>query len=111
MTPIGANNSPVPRGRKVKVTGHHQGCPAVLNSSELTGFPSENGDPVTVSGEVPGRPASLAWMTDELIAETQRVWSPLYGRQLSRDDAVEILRNVKRFAEVMMSVQREGGKP
>jgi hypothetical protein len=66
---------------------------------------------VSVPGEVPGRPASLAWMTDELIAETQRVWSPHYGRELSRDDAVEILRNVKGFAEVLMAVQREGGKP
>jgi hypothetical protein len=82
----------------------------VLNSSELTGFPSENGHPVSVPGVEPGRPMSLAWMTDELIAETQRVWSPHYGRELSTDDAVEILRNVKRFAEVMMAVQR-GGKP
>ena len=79
----------------------------MLNSSELTGLSPPNGHPVTVPGEVPDRPLSLAWMTDELIAETQRVWSPRYGRDLSTDEAVEILRNVKRFAEVLMTTQRE----
>ena len=62
-------------------------------------------------GEVPGRPLSLAWMTDELIAETQRVWSPRYGRDLSTDEAVEILRNVKKFAEVAMAGLRDRRKP
>jgi hypothetical protein len=80
----------------------------VALSSELSGFPAENGHPVPVSGAVPDRPASLAWMSDDLIAETQRVWSPHYGRELSRDDAVEILRNVKRFAEVLMTVSPGG---
>ena len=77
-------------------------------SSELSGFPAENGHPVSVPGEGPGRPASLAWMSDELIADTQRVWSPHYGRELSRDDAVEILRNVKRYAEVLTAVSPRG---
>jgi hypothetical protein len=62
-------------------------------------------------GEVPDRPLSLAWMTDELIAETKRVWSPRYGRDLSTDEAVEILRNVKRFAEVAMTGLRDRRKP
>ena len=79
----------------------------MLNSSDMTGFPPQNGHPVTVPGEVPDRPLSLAWRTDELIAETQRVWSPQYGRDLSTDEAVEILRNVKRFAEVLKNTHRE----
>lgn len=74
----------------------------------MTGFPSQNGHPVLVPGEEPGRPLSLAWMTDELIADTQRVWSPRYGRELSTDEAVEILRNVKRFAEALLTRHREG---
>ena len=82
----------------------------MLNSSELTGFPPENGQPVRVPGEVPDRPLSLAWMTDDLIAETQRVWSPQYGRELSTDEAVEILRNVKRFAEVAVAGLRDRRK-
>jgi hypothetical protein len=73
----------------------------------MTGFPPENAHPVCVSGGVPDRPLSLAWMTDELIAETQRVWSPHYGRDLTTEEAVEILRNVKRFADVLMTTQRE----
>lgn len=50
-----------------------------------------------------------AALTDDLIAETQRVWSPYYGHDLSTEEAVEILRNVKRFAEVLVTRQREGG--
>jgi len=79
----------------------------VAFSPQLTGFPGRNGQPVPVSGGVPDRPESLAWSSDELIAETQRVWSPHYGRELSADEAVEILRNVKRFAEVAIGLRGE----
>ena len=51
----------------------------------------------------------MAWITDELIIETQRVWSPVYGRVISTDEATEILMNVKRFAEVLLKRTREGG--
>jgi hypothetical protein len=40
------------------------------------------------------RPLSLAWITDELIEDTRRVWSRAYGRVLSADEAVEIIMNV-----------------
>ena len=82
----------------------------MTNYSKLTGLSPPNGHPVNVPGGVPDRPLSLAWMTDELIAETQRVWSPQYGRDLTSNEAVEILRNVKRFAEVLMTTQRERSK-
>lgn len=48
------------------------------------------------------RPLSIAWITDELIERTQKVLSPLYDEELSTDDAVEILMNLKRFAEVLL---------
>lgn len=51
--------------------------------------------------DFPTRPLSQAWITDELVVETRRVWSPAYGRILS-DEAVEILMNIKRFAEVIL---------
>ena len=57
--------------------------------------------------EASRRPLSAAWITDELIDETRRVWSPEYGRVLSADEAIEILMNVKRFAEVLMKINRE----
>jgi hypothetical protein len=53
------------------------------------------------------RPLSMQWISDELIAETRRVWSPVYGRVLSEDEAVEILVNVKRFAEVLLRARPE----
>lgn len=79
---------------------------AVPNSNISTGLLNENGNSLYVPGAVPDRPLSLAWMTDELIADTQRVWSPYYGYHLTVDEAVEILRNVKRFAESAMTSLR-----
>ena len=70
------------------------------------GFPRENEHHDEVP-EAPRRPLSAAWITDELIDETKRVWSPEYGRVLSADEAIEILMNVKRFAEVLMKINRE----
>lgn len=35
-----------------------------------------------------------AWITDELIAETLHVWQPSYDKQLTEDDAIEILLGV-----------------
>lgn len=49
----------------------------------------------------------MAWMTDELIDETRRVWSKAYGRVLAAEEAVEILMNVRRLAETMLRAQRE----
>ena len=51
----------------------------------------------------------MAWMSDELIAETRRVWSVAYGRVISADEAVEILGNVRRFASVMLRAESDGG--
>ncbi len=73
-----------------------------LNSSamhgDMTGMfsPDEQGlceTPVPIR-----RPLSLAWMSDELITETQRLWSARYEREISPDEAVEILQNVNVMA-------------
>lgn len=80
--------------------------PSVQNNrptgGDITGFssPDEPGlcDPqVTVR-----RPLSLAWVSDELIAETRRLWSARYEREISVEEAIEILQNVKRFAEMLL---------
>lgn len=52
----------------------------------------------------------MAWITDELVDQTRRVWSPHYGRLLTEDEAVEILTNVKRFADVLLKARREGNR-
>ena len=49
-------------------------------------------------------------MSDELIADTRRVWSAEYGRVISEEEAVEILSNVRRLADVLVRAQREGRK-
>jgi hypothetical protein len=35
------------------------------------------------------------------ITETQRVWSKVYGRQVSEQEAIAILRHVRRYAKAL----------
>ena len=53
------------------------------------------------------KPLSQAWITPELIAENQRVWSGAYGRNVSEDEAVEIITNIRRFAETLLRARKE----
>lgn len=65
-----------------------------VDRSDMTGLstPSEQGlGDVSVPQR---RPLSMAWVSDERIAETQRLWSKRYGRDLAEDEAVEILQNI-----------------
>ena len=50
-------------------------------------------------------------MSDELVAETRRVWSTVYGRVLSSEEAVEILKNVRRYTEVVLLAKPEARCP
>jgi hypothetical protein len=52
-------------------------------------------------------PLSQQWMTPELIAETQAVWSPYAGHPLTVAEAVELMANVKEYVEVMMRLKQE----
>jgi len=72
-----------------------------LSRPGLSGAPED-------TGRVPDRPLVPAWITDELLEETRRTWSPIYGRVISDDEAVEMLTNVRRLAEVLIRVKREG---
>jgi len=49
-------------------------------------------------------------MSVERVAETRRVWSMAYGRVISEDEAVEILTNVRRLAEVLLRAEEEKEK-
>jgi hypothetical protein len=42
-----------------------------------------------------------AWMTEDLIAQTQRTWQPYYNSPLAREDAVIILRSAGRLFEAL----------
>jgi len=49
----------------------------------------------------------MAWISDELLAETIEVWSEQYGRRIDVDEAVEILVNVKRLAQALIRAKQE----
>ena len=69
---------------------------------ELTGLsppPEDHG---------PDVPLSLAWISEDLIEETRRVWSKAYGRVVTRNEAVEMLVNVKHVALVFMNARKQG---
>lgn len=44
-------------------------------------------------------PALPAWMTQELIQETSRVWSAALGRRVIHSEAIEMLIGVRRLVE------------
>lgn len=47
------------------------------------------------------------WITPELIAETLDVWQPRYDKQLTDDDAVEILQGVAALLDAIGDVDDE----
>ena len=51
--------------------------------------------------EVKQEPAKRSFITVELIAEAQRVWSIFYQRPVSHDEAREILMNVHRLGQAL----------
>lgn len=80
--------------------------------ADSTGCPAQNEDDGGGSGCVRvcrrhARPLSMQWITDELLARTIDVWSANYGRPISEDEAVEILMNVKRLAEVLLEARKD----
>ena len=69
---------------------------------ESTGFRAPN-DEAEQGTEASSRPPlSAAWITEELLEETRRVWSEKLGRDVPADEAVEILMNVRRFAAALI---------
>ena len=80
-------------------------------SPHLAGLPPETGHHGPEPDPADVRPLSMQWLSDERIAEARRVWSKAYGRVISVDEAVEILMNVRRLAEVLLRAKEEGKKP
>ncbi len=57
------------------------------------------------------RPALPAWITDELIAETRRVWSRHLQRVVSDEEAVEMLQGVGSAGLAILAAKLPGGQP
>jgi len=77
----------------------------VRSAAQLTGLPPPAGHTGPDAGPEPARPLSMQWLTDERIAEARRVWSKAYGRVISDEEAIEILTNVRRLAEVLVRAE------
>lgn len=71
-----------------------------------TGFPGGN-EVLTPPAEPRRRPLSLAWIDEELIAETRRVWSKHLRRVVTEDEAVEMLVNVRAAAVAILAAAGE----
>ena len=74
---------------------------------EVTGFLVQEMEDRNGSDERRERPLSMAWITADLLAKTQRVWSKAYRRSVDENEAIEILMNVKQLAEVLLKAKQE----
>ena len=109
---------PNPRGKwKLKIKAGKSTKPAdlrgkvsVKTSPQLAVFPPETGHHGPEPDPADVRPLSMQWLSDERVAEARRVWSRAYGRVISVDEAVEILMNVRRLAEVLVRAEEEGNE-
>ena len=57
------------------------------------------------------RPLAEAWISDALIEEAIAVWSRLYRRRVTREEAVDMLTNVKRLGLALIHAARELDRP
>ena len=88
----------------------HPRNPSKRKRSQPTGLSSsqEEHGPIAPQASPPSqRPLAHAWITPELIAENQRVWSGAYGRNIGEDETVEIITNIRRFAETLLRARKE----
>lgn len=53
------------------------------------------------SRKLEGLAGQAEWIDAQLIAETQQVWEPIYGRALTIAEAVEILHNIGRLVDAL----------
>ena len=83
---------------------------SVPSSPQIAGLLAPTGQHGPEPGSVAVRPLSTQWLSDAKIAEARRVWSKAYGRVISEEEAVEILMNVRRLAEVLLRAQDEKEK-
>lgn len=74
----------------------------------LTGQPEQGcrwDRPATAAAarNIPG----AAWITDEAIADTIRVWAPYYGGKLTESEAVEILMNFMNLIDALVQAKKD----
>jgi len=72
-----------------------------------SGLSGENRPNVTWPGAAVERPPRPGWVSEALLAETVEVWSEMYGRAISEEEALEMLANVKRLGEALLTAKKE----
>lgn len=75
-------------------------------ASNSTGLPGQI-MALTEAAKSEQRPLSTRWMSDELIAYTQRVWSAYLGRPVAEAEAVDMLTNVRNVALALMAAREQ----
>ena len=78
--------------------------PAMARKQIVAGHREESGE---ISIPDKAMPLSAEWISEELLLETRNIWSQAYKRVISIDEAIEILMNVKRVAEVLIRIHKE----
>lgn len=77
--------------------------------------PSQPADPAEgsrhndASGPAEERQPVPGWIDEELLARTRRVWAEDRGQILTDAEAVEILENLRRLAEVLLKARAGAG--
>lgn len=67
------------------------------------GCRSERPATAAAARNIPG----AAWINDEAVADTIRVWAPYYGGKLTEAEAVEILMNFTNFVDALVQAERK----
>lgn len=90
---------------------HAWNHPAAGSAAVETGCAPQGVD--HLGGDEGARPRFLAeaWVSEELLADTMAVWSKTYGRPVGREEAMEILANIKHYAAVLLQAAQEMSKP
>lgn len=78
----------------------------MVRFADSSGFAAPPEQRCPPADALPRRPPGAAWITDEAVEDTRRVWSPYYGRELTDGEAVEILMNVRNLADVLVQAGR-----
>lgn len=73
---------------------------AIESPRKSPGLPPEEGLTGAQEQGTPECPINTRWMSDELVSYTQEVWGRFLGRPVPKEEAVEMLANARRVAEV-----------
>jgi len=77
----------------------------------VTGCAPQVVDHLEEAADARPRLMGQGWVSDVLLADTMAVWSKTYGRPVGKEEAMEILTNIKHYAEVLLKAAREADLP